>query len=172
MMGFGILSATSASQSTAREILDWYHLVENLHKVGGSLKRLHQAETLLWQGKVDETLALFEPLQKKSAQVFCNYVRKHRSRIVNYDYYQRENICSIGSGAVESGIKQMSRRIKISGAQWNEKNVPQVLAHRSAYLNGLHWGAKVTCSSGSATSASLFNASIPCLKNKNHPSHF
>ena len=48
-----------------REILDWYHLVENLHKVGGSLKRLHQAETLLWQGKVDETLALFEPLQKK-----------------------------------------------------------------------------------------------------------
>ena len=30
----------------------------------------------------------------------------------------------------------MSRRIKISGAQWNEKNVPQVLAHRSAYLNG------------------------------------
>lgn len=119
-----------------REILDWYHLVENLHKVGGSLKRLHQAETLLWQGKVDETLALFEPLQKKSAQVFCNYVRKHRSRIVNYDYYQRENICSIGSGAVESGIKQMSRRIKISGAQWNEKNVPQVLAHRSAYLNG------------------------------------
>ena len=30
----------------------------------------------------------------------------------------------------------MSRRIKISGAQWNEKNVPQVLAHRSAYLKG------------------------------------
>ena len=64
------------------------------------------------------------------------------------NYYQRENICSIGSGAVESGIKQMSRRIKISGAQWNEKNVPQsCLAHRSAYL-GMAFivGAKVTCS--------------------------
>ncbi|MGJ3244451.1 MAG: ISKra4 family transposase, partial [Elainellaceae cyanobacterium] len=33
--------------------------------------------------------------------------------------------------------KQVGRRVKISGAQWNEKNVPQVLAHRCAYLNGL-----------------------------------
>ena len=30
------------------EILDWYHLKENLYKVGGSLKRLKQAESLLW----------------------------------------------------------------------------------------------------------------------------
>lgn len=120
-----------------REILDWYHLVENLHKVGGSLKRLNKAEHLLWLGKVDETLALFEPLKKRQAQIFCNYIRKHRHRIVNYDYYQSEQICSIGSGAVESAIKQISRRVKISGAQWNESNVPQVLAHRCAYLNGL-----------------------------------
>uniref|UniRef100_UPI002636D89C hypothetical protein n=1 Tax=Acaryochloris sp. IP29b_bin.137 TaxID=2969217 RepID=UPI002636D89C len=42
-------------------------------------------------------------------------------------------------------IKQISRRVKISGAQWNESNVPQVLAHRCAYLN-LNWHAKVTCS--------------------------
>ena len=30
-----------------RQVLDWYHLKENLHKVGGSLKRLAQVETLL-----------------------------------------------------------------------------------------------------------------------------
>ena len=35
-----------------REILDWFHLIENLHKVGGLLKRLNQAETLLWKGKL------------------------------------------------------------------------------------------------------------------------
>lgn len=34
-------------------------------------------------------------------------------------------------------IKQIDRRTKISGAQWKENNVPQVLAHRCAYLNGL-----------------------------------
>lgn len=119
------------------EILDWYHLKENLHKVGGSIKRLNQAEALLWVGKVDETLELFEQRQKKQAQNFCQYLRKHRHRIVNYDYFQAEQLCSIGSGAVESAIKQINRRIQISGAQWNSENVPQVLAHRCAYLNGL-----------------------------------
>ncbi len=31
-----------------QEILDWYHVKENLYKPGGSLKRLKQAESLLW----------------------------------------------------------------------------------------------------------------------------
>lgn len=34
---------------------------------------------------------------------------------------------SIGSGAVESTVKQISARIKIAGAQWKSDNVPQVL---------------------------------------------
>ena len=65
------------------------------------------------------------------------YLRKHCHRIVNYGYYQAEEICSIGSGAVESAIKQISRRVKISGAQWKRENVSQVLSHRCAYLNDL-----------------------------------
>lgn len=34
---------------------------------------------------------------------FCAYLRKHRHRIVNYKYYH-EQICLIGSGAVESAL--------------------------------------------------------------------
>ena len=56
---------------------------------------------------------------------------------INYEYHQAEQICSIGSGAVESAVKQVDRRTKISEAQWKRENVPQVLAHRCAYLNGL-----------------------------------
>lgn len=118
-----------------REILDWYHLMENLEKVGGSLKRLAQARSLLWQGKVNETLALFEDCQKHQAHCFCQYLRKHHHRIVNYAYLQAEGICSIGSGAVESTVKQIDRRLKISGARWKPEHVPKVLAHRCAYLN-------------------------------------
>ncbi len=120
-----------------REILAWYHLQENLHKIGGSLKRLNQAEALLWTVQVDAAIALFKDCAKKQAKKFCKYLRKQRHRIVNYDYFQAEGLCSIGSGAVESAIKQIDRRIQISGAQWNVENVPQVLAHRCAYLNGL-----------------------------------
>lgn len=124
------------SCSSRLEILDWYHLRENLHKVGGSIKRLNQAEDLLWTGQVDATIALFANLIKKQAKNFCTYLEKHRSRIVNYAYYQAEQLCSIGSGAVESAIKQIGIRLKLSGTQWNSDNVPSMLQLRCAYLNG------------------------------------
>jgi hypothetical protein len=38
------------------EILDWYHLKENLFKVGGSFKRVLKAEAFLWHGNLDDAL--------------------------------------------------------------------------------------------------------------------
>jgi hypothetical protein len=118
-----------------KEILDWYHLIENLGKVGGSEQRLDAVESLLWEGKVDLAIEQFQDWQHERVDKFIGYLRKHQSRIVNYSYYQAEGI-SIGSGAVESTIKQMGQRIKIVGAQWEKKNLAQVLKQRSAYLNG------------------------------------
>ena len=117
--------------------MDWFHLKENLYKIGGSLKRLKKAEALLWEGKVEETQILFINFRRKQAKKFCSYLEKHRSRIINYRYYQEEGICSIGSGAVESAIKQIGLRIKVSGAQWNIESVNHILSVRCAYLNGL-----------------------------------
>jgi hypothetical protein len=84
---------------------------------------------------VNQVLALFDSLKKPQAHKFCDYLRTHQARIVNYEYYQSEGI-PIGSGSVESWVKQIDRRTQISGAQWREDHVPQVLAHRCAYLNG------------------------------------
>jgi hypothetical protein len=116
------------------EILDWFHLKENLYKVGGSVKRLHQAESLLWEGKVPETLTLLEGLKSEPARKFRAYLEHHRTRIPNYHYYQLEGI-PIGSGSVESLIKQIDARIQLTGAQWQAESVPQILALRCAYLN-------------------------------------
>lgn len=44
------------------EILDWYHLKENLYKVGGLLKRLAVAAALPWQGQVAAAKALYQIL--------------------------------------------------------------------------------------------------------------
>ncbi len=118
------------------EILDWYHLVENLGKVGGSQQRLDAVEARLWQGDVNGAVRLFDDWQHERVDRFIAYLAKHRQRIVNYSYYQAEGI-SIGSGEIESSIKQIGRRVKISGAQWNQSNVQQVLLHRCAYLNGM-----------------------------------
>lgn len=86
---------------------------------------------------MEAAIALFADCKLKQAENFCAYLDKHRHRMINYQYHQAEQICSIGSGAVESTLKQIDRRTKISGAQWKEQNIPQVLAHRCAYLNRL-----------------------------------
>ena len=122
-------------QAQRREILDWYHLVENLGKVGGSQQRLDAVEACLWRGDVDGAIEQFNDWKHERVDNFIAYLNHHRDRIVHYDYYQAEGL-SIGSGAIESTIKQIGRRLKISGAQWNQDNVPQVLKHRCAYLNG------------------------------------
>ena len=125
------------TQEQRREILDWFHLKENLYKMGGSIKRLKKVEGLLWKGKIEEAKKLIQGVSRSQAQKFGNYLSKHSNRIIDYQYHWLNKICSIGSGAVESAIKQIDRRIKISGAQWKKENVPQVLAHRCAYLNNL-----------------------------------
>ena len=122
-----------------RDVLDWFHLMENLHKVGGSLKRLKQAKNLLWKGLVEETIALFANCKSKQAQNFCRYLEKHRDaygyalrayRIINYQYYQAEQICSIGSGSVESAVKQVDETFPnkngagfIAGVPFNKRDI-------------------------------------------------
>jgi len=117
-----------------RQVLDWYHLKENLYKVGGSLKRLQQVETMLWLGWVDAAIAEFDCLKGKQTQKFQLHLDKHRHRIPDYSTYQKLGI-SIGSGSVESKIKQIGARVKISGALWKRENVSQILRLRCAYLN-------------------------------------
>ena len=60
-----------------------------------------------------ESSALFSGCRGKQARNFCGYLEKHRERKVNYSYYQAEQLGSIGSGAVESAVKQIGARIKI-----------------------------------------------------------
>lgn len=118
-----------------REVLDWYHLSENLYRVGGSLKVLKKVENCLWHGQIDEGLSEISRWSGKEVNNFRAYVQKHRSRIPDYSLYQELGIC-IGSGSVESAIKQIGNRMKIVGAQWKADNIPRYLNLRCAYLNG------------------------------------
>ena len=96
------------------------------------LQKLYYGSCLVLKAK-----ALFTQCQGKKFLNFIAYIDKHQTRIVNYSYYQAEQLCSIGSGAVESAIKQIGARIKISGAQWHFDSVKHILSVRCAYLNGL-----------------------------------
>jgi hypothetical protein len=107
------------------------------YQVGGDWVRLAKVEAFLWRGNVTAAIAEFDGWSHPQLDNFITYLHKHQSRIPDYWYFQTEQISSIGSGAIESNIKQIGRRVKISGAQWNKYNVSQVLKHRTAYLNGM-----------------------------------
>jgi len=124
------------TSSQRREILDWFHLVENLNKLGASQQRLATVEASLWRGDVDRAIKQFKGSKHERGDNFLAYLNKHRHRIVNYSYFQAEGI-SIGSGTIESTVKQIGVRIKLSGAQWKAEHVPQVLLHRCAYLGSV-----------------------------------
>lgn len=135
--GIWNLIADIATDDSRLEVLDWYHLVENLYKVGSDKGLLAKVEALLWRGNVTAAIAEFDECSHSQVANFIAYLHKHQSRIPDYWYFQTEQISSIGSGAIESTVKQIGRRVKISGAQWKKQNVSQVLKHRTAYLNGM-----------------------------------
>ena len=102
--------------------------------MGGSLKRLEAVEHLLWRGWVKEAIEAFEQVKSKRAKTFQGYLTKHRQRIPDYQNYQQLGIV-IGSGDVESKIKQVGARVQLSGARWHPSNVSRILRLRCAYLN-------------------------------------
>lgn len=118
------------------EILDWYHLMENLNKVEGKKYQKEQIKAYLWMGQMKEAINYLSHPKLVGGNQFINYLIKHQKRLINYHYYQWQNICSIGSGAVESAVKQIGYRVKITGAQWKYENVNNILQLRCAYLNG------------------------------------
>ena len=88
----------------------------------------------MWHGKTDQVQGAFTDWSTPVVQNFVKYLQAHRDRIPDYASYQSQGI-PIGSGDIESTIKRIGSRLKISGAQWKRENVSQVLKHRCFYLN-------------------------------------
>lgn len=62
------------------------------------------------------------------------YLRRYR-RFMNY-WEQRERLCPIGSGIVESACKQIvSERMKLSGMRWKYEGMQQIMTLRSILLS-------------------------------------
>lgn len=116
------------------EVLDWFHLMENLCKVKMSGSERNTLRHHLWHGEVEKVLPILKGMRTYEATRFRRYLEKHRHRLPNYEDYKANGLC-IGSGDVESLVKQIGERVKITGARWKPKNAPQILRLRTAYLN-------------------------------------
>jgi hypothetical protein len=133
----------------ARQVLDYYHCKEYLHKVAqvqyaSSERALEWVEatlTRLYLGKVRWVLGRLKCMKAASSEAAkaisnCwDYLHAHRHR-THYRQFRRGGY-PIGSGGIESSNKFIGHvRLKRSGAWWYELNSNQLLALRCAKYNG------------------------------------
>lgn len=136
----------------AIQILDWFHATEYLTPVAKASFPTEEAQTVwinqakqaLWDGKIDELIAVCLELAAAEdgsdpAYVAARYFDHNRERM-NYPAYRRQGY-QIGSGTIESAAKQIgTMRMKVAGATWNEDSARQVAKARAAYLSD-QWDA-------------------------------
>lgn len=136
----------------AIQIVDWFHACEYLAPVAkrafnNSTQQedwIRKVRDKLWLGKLDEVIAackehvqLHLKAEDDPAQQAVTYFSNNRQRM-DYPTY-RKNGYQIGSGTIESAVKQIaSQRMKVSGARWNLQSARMVAKARAAFLSG-HW---------------------------------
>jgi hypothetical protein len=135
-----------------RQILDYYHCAEHIHKVAkaqygeGSQKCLEWVEstiTRLFYAEVDSViwgLQRMKPgdsLAEEEIRKLIGYLQNNRDKI----HYQGDRIGGypIGSGGIESANKFICHtRMKRSGAWWVKETGNEMLAIRCAIYNGTY----------------------------------
>jgi hypothetical protein len=120
------IMAEISDPSARVEILDRYHLMENLYKMEANKNQTEQLKAYLWTGQVQPVIDYLANWKILGGNQFKNYLLKHRSRIIDYRYFQWQGVSSVGSGAVESAVKQIGHRVKLTGAQWKPENVSRI----------------------------------------------
>jgi Transposase len=133
----------------ARQVLDYYHCAQYLHRVakahyGASVQALEWVEATMPRLSLDKAGLVLGGLRRmqapsdeaKKAIANCwDYLNEHRGR-TNYRQFRRGGY-PLGSGGVESSNKFICHvRLKRSGAWWYEVNSNQMLALRCAKYNG------------------------------------
>ena len=141
----------------AVQVVDWWHAVDRLWKVGNMVLGQGNDKTRawvterkddLWAGRVRAVIAaLGEPKPQgeeaeKEVRLLREYLQIHADRMRYQEF--RELGVPIGSGTVESGCKNVvGSRMKRGGMRWKVERAEGVLALRCALLSDrwqLAWG--------------------------------
>ncbi len=120
------------------QIVDWYHAVEHLAKAAHalypddadrSLQWYCQMQTPLFRGEIWK---IVKALDQAELEDHANYFRNHQRRM-QYQQFRTDGY-PIGSGTVESGIKQYKARLTGAGMRWSRSGAERMLVLRSAVL--------------------------------------
>jgi hypothetical protein len=122
-----------------RQIVDRVHAVQHLADAAQALypndianrKRwLTTYKTHLYMGRVHKIIAA---LHKQNRPDLAHYFEIHQRRMHYLEF--REEGFPIGSGTVESGVKQFKQRLSGTGMRWKRDNANRMLVIRAAVLS-------------------------------------
>jgi hypothetical protein len=133
----------------ALQILDWYHAAEHLWEVGRELHGVGTPASKRWvkplldtlrAGGVEKVIATLSRLRpsrdeaRKKVNELIAYYTSNQARM-RYEEYESAGYF-IGSGAVESGVKNVVNiRMKGCGMKWDIDRADRLLASRARYLS-------------------------------------
>jgi hypothetical protein len=128
-----------------RQIVDWFHAVQHLADAATALypndndaqQRQRWFKTHkdhLYMGRTHKIIAA---LHKRERTDLAGYFEHHQRRMQYLEF--REEGWPIGSGTVESGVKQFKQRLTGTGMRWNADHAQRMLVIRAAVLgNDFH----------------------------------
>jgi hypothetical protein len=121
------------------QIVDWYHAVQHLAQAAHALFPDHpdqahnwfeQHKTSLFRGEIWK---ITQVLDQAGLADHSRYFQVHRHRMQYQEF--RENGYPIGSGSVESAIKQFKVRLTGPGMHWSRPAAERMLVIRAAILS-------------------------------------
>jgi len=123
------------------QVVDWFHAVEHLSEAAHALypddkdthnrKRwLKMHKDHLYMGRIHKIIAA---LHRRERPDLALYFERHQRRMQYLEF--RESGLPIGSGTVESGVKQYKQRLCGTGMRWDYDCAQRMLVIRSASLS-------------------------------------
>ena len=133
----------------AIQILDYYHLAENIHSFANVIyaddeeaaKRWAcELKALAYEGRKAELFERVRPYKDRKVPAgtvkLWHYITANKDRI-DYAKYRAAGYC-IGSGSVESGNKMVvHKRLKQAGMRWSPRRAQHMLSLRAKDESGL-----------------------------------
>ncbi len=121
------------------QIVDWYHADHHLAGAAQALFPCDETAAAGWRKQMQMPLymgnitPIVTALQQQHLEEQALYFQTHQRRMQYLEF--REEGLPIGSGGVESGVKQFKARLSGAGMHWSRAGAQRLLTLRAAVLS-------------------------------------